>query len=230
MEFRSRPVAATTLGERLTRVREDGGISIEAAAAAIKVHPRYIVALESGQYGKLPGPLYAKRYLTAYARFLGVSDATIAREFEHEYAVAAQVEPMRAHPRTGGATHQRAWVTATLSRRVALGLAISGILLYLGWEAVRLLVPPPLVLSAPMEPLRTTARTVVVAGRTAPEATVTINGDPTLLDARGRFSETIDLTVGENVIAVTARRARARARTVLRHITVTPSQPQARAS
>lgn len=227
--FKARPVSARTLGERLTRVREESGVGIEAAATAIKVHPRYLRALEAGDYAKLPGPLYAKRYLVAYARYLGVSDATIERAFEQEYAVASAVAPTRLHPPDQRRAHQRAWVTATLGRRFGLGLAIFAILLYLGWEAVRLLIPPPLTLTAPPEPFTTTVLSVQVAGRTGPEATVTINGDPTLVDARGRFTEAIDLSPGENILAVTARRSTGRTRTVFRHIIVTP-QPPARAS
>lgn len=224
-EFSARALAARTLGERLRLLREESGRTIEAAGAATKIHPRFLTFLESGAYDKLPGRVYAKQYLIAYAAFLGVSEATVIEEFEREYPVATTVNPTRVHPTSTHPTHQRAWVTAILGRRVGVGLAIFGILLYLGWEAVRLLVAPPLMIVSPPEPLFTNEAQVTVSGRTAPEATVTINGVATAVDDHGRFAEAIDLTPGDNTLAITAKRSTGRSRTFLRHITVTLPTP-----
>ncbi len=48
------------------------GLTIRNAAAATRIRPEYIAALESGDLERLPGPVYAKGYLRTYARYLGV--------------------------------------------------------------------------------------------------------------------------------------------------------------
>lgn len=224
MTFSARPVGSGTLGERLKRLREDGGKTLEAASEATGVHARYLEAIESSDYAKLPGALYAKRYVSAYARFLGTSEQAVLEEFEREYPVAAAVASKPKHP--GLADLPRSITAVPLGRRILLGLAIFGVLVYLGWEAFRLLVPPPLTVTAPPEPFTTNQLRTEVSGRSAPEATVTINGEPVPVDARGQFREVVELAPGDRVLAITAKRPTGRVRTVLRHITVTARVPE----
>lgn len=61
-----------TAGEVLAARRGERGLTIRNAAAATRIRPDYIAALEAGELERLPGPVYAKGYLRTYARYLGV--------------------------------------------------------------------------------------------------------------------------------------------------------------
>jgi cytoskeleton protein RodZ len=73
-----------TPGEYLRRLREEKGHTHAAVGSALHLTVHYIKALESDEYGKLPGLTFVKGYLRAYARFLGADvDNVIARFDEH---------------------------------------------------------------------------------------------------------------------------------------------------
>jgi cytoskeleton protein RodZ len=71
-------------GEYLRRLREEKGHTHAAVGSALHLTAHYIKALETDEYGKLPGLTFVKGYLRSYARFLGADvDNVIARFDEH---------------------------------------------------------------------------------------------------------------------------------------------------
>lgn len=60
------------LGERLRAAREAQGIPISQAAADTRILPRYIIALEDGNFQHLPGDVYARGFLRNYANYLNI--------------------------------------------------------------------------------------------------------------------------------------------------------------
>lgn len=78
-----------SFGEHLRREREMRGISLEEIVATTKIGRRLLVALEEEQFELLPGGIFNKSYVRAYARCVGIDeDAAVA-----EYLQAAQEAP-----------------------------------------------------------------------------------------------------------------------------------------
>lgn len=63
---------STTVGQELRQAREARSLSIDQAAAATRIRPHYIRALESGDFGALPSVAQARGFLRAYAGYLGL--------------------------------------------------------------------------------------------------------------------------------------------------------------
>lgn len=61
-----------TPGAVLAARRGERGLTIRSASAATRIRPEYLSALEAGELELLPGPVYVKGYLRAYARYLGI--------------------------------------------------------------------------------------------------------------------------------------------------------------
>ena len=61
-----------TFGEALAAKRGERGLTIEQAAAATRIRPHYLSALESDDLQRLAAPVYAKGHLRTYARYLGL--------------------------------------------------------------------------------------------------------------------------------------------------------------
>lgn len=59
-------------GEVLAARRGERGLTIRNAAAATRIRPEYLLALESGDLGHLPPAVYAAGYLRTYATYLGL--------------------------------------------------------------------------------------------------------------------------------------------------------------
>lgn len=73
-----------SFGERLQREREMRGITLEEIANATKIGTRSLRALEEEDFGKLPGGIFNKGFVRAYARYLGINEEQALAD----YAVA----------------------------------------------------------------------------------------------------------------------------------------------
>lgn len=90
-----------SFGEHLRREREMRGISLDEIVASTKIGRRLLVALEEEQFDLLPGGIFNKSYVRAYAKCVGMNeDEAVAK-----YLEAAQ-EPT---PDTKVIAHQHAF-------------------------------------------------------------------------------------------------------------------------
>jgi cytoskeleton protein RodZ len=65
---------AGSFGERLRREREMRGISLDNIAAATKIGTRLLRALEEEHFELLPGGIFNKGFVRAYAKYLGLNE------------------------------------------------------------------------------------------------------------------------------------------------------------
>ncbi len=80
----------SSFGERLRQEREARGIALEDIAKATKIGTRSLNALEEENFAILPGGIFNKGFVRAYARFLGIDeDKAVA-----EYQAASKEEPI----------------------------------------------------------------------------------------------------------------------------------------
>ena len=82
-----------TFGERLRREREARGIGLEEIAAATKISPRYLDALERDDFERLPGDVFTKGFVRAYAEHVGLVPDELVEEFERERDSRAGAAP-----------------------------------------------------------------------------------------------------------------------------------------
>lgn len=87
------------IGEYLQQVRESQSVSLEKVAKDTFIPLRLLSALETGEVGRLPEPVYVKGFIRRYADALGLDGAEIAAAFD----VDAPAEPAPATP--APATH-----------------------------------------------------------------------------------------------------------------------------
>jgi len=76
-------------GDRLRREREMRGITLDEIAESTKISRRHLESLEKDQFDQLPGGVFNKGFVRAYAHFLGIDeDQAVA-----DYALAAKEQP-----------------------------------------------------------------------------------------------------------------------------------------
>jgi cytoskeleton protein RodZ len=66
------------VGERLRAAREVKGLSLEQVAAETRIPQRHLLAMEAGDFGKLPGRTYAVGFARTYAKTLGLDQDDVA--------------------------------------------------------------------------------------------------------------------------------------------------------
>jgi cytoskeletal protein RodZ len=85
MDFLRNPVesgAMGSFGENLQREREMRGVTLKEISAATKISVRFLEALEKEQFGKLPGGIFNRSFVRAYASYLGLDEDHVIAEFQ----------------------------------------------------------------------------------------------------------------------------------------------------
>ena len=84
-------------GERMQREREMRSISLEEIAESTKIGCRMLRALEEEDFEKLPGGIFNKGFVRAYAKFLGIDEEQAVTDFQ-----AAFIEKQQKQSTNGG--------------------------------------------------------------------------------------------------------------------------------
>ncbi len=174
-----------SFGERLQREREMRGITLEEIADSTKIGTRSLRALEQEDFDKLPGGIFNKGFVRAYARYLGIDEEQAVTDF---LAAAGESEPPLLNPApteklTTYRSGSRGWVVALAL--VLVALAAGG---YAAWRfnlwpfasyATRQSAPPvqPPAAIRPPVVAAVTEREFVVAIRAKEDAWLSITAD-----------------------------------------------------
>ena len=70
-----------SFGERLRREREMRGVSLDQIVATTKIGRRLLLALEEEQFDLLPGGIFNKSYVRAYAKCVGINEDEAVAEY-----------------------------------------------------------------------------------------------------------------------------------------------------
>jgi len=75
---------STPFGDHLRREREMRGVTIEEVAAATRISPRFLEALENEQWDRLPGGAFNRGFIRSVARYLGLDEESMVAEYALE--------------------------------------------------------------------------------------------------------------------------------------------------
>ncbi len=65
---------ATTIGEQLRLAREERGIALREISNQTRISMRYLEAIEADDYKRLPGGVFNRSFVKAYARSIGFDE------------------------------------------------------------------------------------------------------------------------------------------------------------
>ena len=65
---------AATIGEQLRLAREERGIPLREISDETRISIRYLEAIESGDFKRLPGGIFNRSFVKAYARCIGYDE------------------------------------------------------------------------------------------------------------------------------------------------------------
>jgi cytoskeletal protein RodZ len=70
-----------SFGDRMRREREMRGIKLEEITESTKISRRHLLAIEEEHFDRLPGGIFNKGFVRAYARFLGLDEEQAVQDF-----------------------------------------------------------------------------------------------------------------------------------------------------
>lgn len=223
--FRSKKIVTTpTLGEVLVQHRKDQRHSLDYAARQTAVSADYLKALENGRYDQLPGDIYAKNFIKAYAKFLGLPAEKLLEDYENEKILFKKTKKINSFEEferpiaKAGRIHFLA--IPKIMRVAALCVLALVCAVYIGSKVMGIFAPPVLVVSQPASDVIIADPLVKVEGEIEKDATLKINGQHVFPNDDGIFSEQLTLQHGTNIIEVTAKKKHSQPVTVYRQVVV----------
>ena len=203
-----------TLPERLLEAREAKGVDLYRAERDTKIRARYLGALESGEYGELPGAVYTKGFLRNYALYLGLDPEDVIRHWKRERgSTYVPAEPVLAVPRPLEAPRQGLTFSPVIVVAALLTVLIAAFAVYIGVQLVRFAKPPTIAVTTPATAVVEVGEdttTYTLKGTSIAGATVTIEEagreQPYRVsaDSDGRWTAEVQLRRGRNEFTVAA--------------------------
>jgi len=133
-----------SFGENLRREREMRGVTLEEISAATKIGVRFLKSIENEEFSRLPGGIFNRSFVRAYARYLGLEEDPLLEEYQlaakaKGEADLAQLSPPKTYSRRERRSHPTRW-----------GVTIAVVMLVAGYALWRhsprtLQAPPPVM-------------------------------------------------------------------------------------
>jgi cytoskeletal protein RodZ len=165
------------LGARLKAAREERGISLREIAAATKISVSSLDALERDDYSRLPGGIFSRAFIRAYAIEVGVDPESTVTDFlaevgrSEQEAAAKIAAPAEVTPEDQAFLARQQLATSVF--RIVLAVVVIGIITLAIWQGPTLMSKlAPLVRSGQPKPASRAVVPPAPAPATAPGPSV----------------------------------------------------------
>jgi cytoskeletal protein RodZ len=192
-----------TLGEQLKSVRESLEFSIQDAENGSKVRARFLISLESGDWTNLPTPVYVRGFVLAYAKFLGIGKEEIIRLYEAELSLKKTQNPSEFSYKNS-IKDAKVILTPKVLGYALLSTFILIMFGYIFYQVMDFAGSPNLQVSAPSNNLVLETDSTDIRGLTDSDNIISINNETIPVTNDGRFSTSLKLHRGVNVVKVKA--------------------------
>jgi cytoskeleton protein RodZ len=118
-----------SFGNKLKREREMRGLTLDEISESTKIARRHLEALENEDFGSLPGGVFNKGFVRAYARFIGIDEDQAVADYvaAADEAPAPQDQfPLEIHEKPDRQLNPRSSSLPLIASVVALVLVVAG--------------------------------------------------------------------------------------------------------
>lgn len=187
-----------TLGNILKDSRRKKGYTHEDLEEKTRIKIQFLKALENHHWEILPEYPVVLGFVKNVAGSLDISENLAVALLRRDYPP----KKLSINPKPD-VTNKFTWgPTATFF--VGLGLVILVVLIYLTRQYFLFLSPPALEVVSPKEGEVVKQKEVRVVGKTSPNASVTVNNQPILIEDSGDFVVNLEIFEGTSEITVSA--------------------------
>ncbi|MQA28303.1 MAG: DUF4115 domain-containing protein [Luteitalea sp.] len=119
---------ATDIGSRLHQAREQRGLTLRDIANTTKISTTALNAIEHNDFARLPGGVFRRAYVRAFAAEVGLNADELAREYRAKFEAELPADALPMHD-AGYDDRSRTLRRAAAGLAICLGLLICGLLL-----------------------------------------------------------------------------------------------------
>ena len=205
-----------TAGQVLKEVRFQKKVDIADVSRVTKIRSQILEFIEADDFRQLPSGTVARGFIRNYSEFLGLNPEYVLAIFRRDF-----VENQLGHIVPRGMADPVEKTSFWTPRSTVIAAVTATFVLfavYLGYQYHLLTGPPSLNLSKPQNAQIVSDPNLEIAGKTDPEATISINGQLISLDQGGQFSFRYSLHPGSNRIVITATAKSGRIATLTRTV------------
>lgn len=118
-----------SFGDKLKREREMRGVTLDEISESTKIARRHLEALESEDFASLPGGVFNKGFVRAYARFIGIDEEEAVADYSTVNSEAPAPEdqfPLEVHEKPNRELNPRKSQLPMIAAAIALVLVVAG--------------------------------------------------------------------------------------------------------
>lgn len=205
------------VGQRLKEERLRQKLTLDQVAKETRIRLQFLVAIEKGEYQKLPSAAYATGFVKNYSEYLGLPKKEITalfrREFDEEKIYKVLPE---------GFTRQKEFPV----HRIKIQQAVFGVVLilliiisFLLYQYRFAFLSPPLTVITPKDGEKVSSE-YTISGKSVPNVTIFVNNVEVPVNANGEFMKKVTLLPSDTVITIKARNRLGKETTVQRRVQV----------
>jgi cytoskeleton protein RodZ len=131
-------VTAETIGSRLRQARESSGLSLREIATRTKISMTALEALERNDFTRLPGGIFGRAFVRAYALEIGVDPDETVERFVKELERYEEAEAARGAARPEITDDDREFLArqrrAMLALRIGVAILLIAAILLFVWR------------------------------------------------------------------------------------------------
>jgi len=130
---------AAGIGEKLRLERETRGIALRDISENTRIAMRYLEAIEGDDYRRLPGGIFNRSFIRAYAKFIGFDEETAIEEYTRtlrDQGESSEDEPPKPF-RSLVYTDDSATQTRSPLKTLMLAIIILALLSFAIWGGLR---------------------------------------------------------------------------------------------
>ncbi len=187
-----------TIGQTLKDARIRKNYSLKKLEEITRIKSNFIGLIEKEKWGALPPFPTILGFVKSLASPLGISENVAVAFLKRDYPPKA----LNINPKPDIASGF-IW-SPKLTFAVGIALAILLVFGYLAFQYIGFISPPRLTVDSPKENQLVDRGNVMVFGSTEPDAKITVNNQPVLVDADGKFTVSINVAAETKEITIKA--------------------------
>ena len=177
-----------TIGQILKEARMKKGVSLVKLENLTKIKREFISKIENNDWDNLPEFPVVSGFVKNIANAVNVSISKANAILRRDYPP----KKLSINP-TPDVGSKFVW-----SPKLTFAMGISTLLIlvlgYLGFEYLKFVKPPELIVISPKENEQILQNKVKIEGKTTTDAILTVNNQPIILDINGKFSTDLEIT------------------------------------
>ncbi len=203
-----------TIGQIIKTARVKKKLSLKTLEDVTKIRATFIKSIEEEKWNLLPTSPTVLGFVKSLSSPLGIDEKMAIAVFKRDYPpTVTSISPKPDMFSRFSWGPRPTFAIAT----VAVILIVLG---YLGYQYIKFVSPPDLTVDSPKENQVVTGSSVSVFGSTDSDVKITVDNQPVLIDADGKFSVNIGITNTTKKIDIVATARSGKTRTISRNITV----------